>query len=139
MNKDGPVIIIYDDASSQKLLFEVFVKLEYSNEILFFFDIDKALDYLEKDNRIPFLFFLEVNLHLSDRLLFKIKQQKNAALQTVPYLFFSQSYDHQVVTHAHKSNNQGYFIMNDLEDTVEVVTVIFEYWKRNISPTNSSF
>jgi hypothetical protein len=135
MNKDGPVIIIYGDANSQKLLFEVFVKLEYSNEIVFFFDIDKALDYLEKGKKVPFLIFLEISLLLADKILFKMKQQKNAALQTVPYLFFSQSYDHQVVTHANKANNQGYFIMQDLDDTVELVTVIIEYWKRNISPT----
>jgi hypothetical protein len=38
MNKSGPVIIIEDDQDDQEVLAEVFRRLEYPNEIIFFSD-----------------------------------------------------------------------------------------------------
>ena len=37
INKNGPVIIIEDDADDQEFLTEIFQKLNYQNKILFFF------------------------------------------------------------------------------------------------------
>ena len=36
-NKNGPVIVIEDDRDDQEFLVEIFQKLNYQNEILFFF------------------------------------------------------------------------------------------------------
>ncbi|CAM3379284.1 Response regulatory domain-containing protein [Flavobacterium chungbukense] len=36
MNKSGPIIIIEDDLDDQSILNEVFLSLNYPNEIIFF-------------------------------------------------------------------------------------------------------
>lgn len=46
LNKNGPIIIIEDDADDQEFLTEIFQKLNYQNKILFFFDGQEALDYI---------------------------------------------------------------------------------------------
>jgi hypothetical protein len=38
MNKDGPILIIEDDADDQEILIDVFKELGFTNEVLFFFD-----------------------------------------------------------------------------------------------------
>jgi len=139
MSKDGPVIIVNEDASSQKILFEVFHTLEYTNEIVFFYDIDKAFEYLQNGGTPPLLLLLEINLHSMDKLLLNLKFQKKSALQVIPYIFFSRTYDHTVVMHTSTSPNHGFFVMKNLDDTIESITVIMEYWKRSVSPFDFSF
>src|SRR4051812_35771836 len=139
MNRDGPVIVINNDVNSQKLLIVVFDKLEYSNEIVFFIDANDATEYLDKSKKDPFLILIEVNVDLADRLLFKQKLQKKYALQIIPHIFFSSTYDQRIVAHASSANNQGFFIMKDVDETVDLVTVIIEYWKRNASPFDFSY
>ena len=138
MNRDGPVIIINNDLNNQKLLLEVFNKLEYTNEVVFFNYVDKALDYLEKSKKNPFLILLEINQHLTESLPFKIQLQRNAALQTIPHIFFSRNYDKKIVAQAYSLNNQGFFIMKNVDDMVDLITVVIEYWKRTVSPLDFS-
>ena len=47
INKNGPIIVIEDDADDQDFLITIFQKLNYQNKVLFFFDgqaadIDRA-------------------------------------------------------------------------------------------------
>ena len=46
MNKNGPIVIIEDDQEDQEILSEIFKSPDYPNEIIFFTDGHKALDYL---------------------------------------------------------------------------------------------
>jgi CheY-like chemotaxis protein len=62
VNKNGPVIIIEDDPDDQEFLTEVFQKLNYQNKILFFFDGEKALEYINTTNDLPFLILSDINL-----------------------------------------------------------------------------
>ena len=55
MNKNGPVIVIEDDMDDQEILDEIFKKLDYKNEIIFFKDGNEALEYLDKTEILPFL------------------------------------------------------------------------------------
>src|SRR4051794_37861033 len=128
MGRDGPVIIIHNDSNSQKLLVEVFDKLEYSNELVFFNDVDVALEYIEKSKKTPFLILIEVNPQSTDKYLVKIKLQRNYALQMVPHIFFSRTFDQKIIAHASNLNNQGFFIVKNVDDTVELIIVIIEYW-----------
>jgi hypothetical protein len=139
MGRDGPVIIIHNDSNSQKLLVEVFDKLEYSNELVFFNDVDVALEYIEKSKKTPFLILIEVNPQSTDKYLVKIKLQRNYALQMVPHIFFSRTFDQKIIAHASNLNNQGFFIVKNVDDTVELIIVIIEYWKRNVSPFDYSY
>jgi hypothetical protein len=50
LNKNGPVIIIEDDADDQGFLVEIFRKLNYQNKVLFFFDGQEALEHINTSN-----------------------------------------------------------------------------------------
>ena len=52
MNSKGPVIVIEDDIDDKEILEEVFQKLGYTNELLFFTDGQAALDFLNSTTYI---------------------------------------------------------------------------------------
>ena len=62
MNRNGPVVIIEDDRDDQDLLLEVFTKLNYKNEVIFFIDSEKALEYLNRTDISPFLILSDINM-----------------------------------------------------------------------------
>ncbi|RYF82173.1 MAG: hypothetical protein EON98_11570, partial [Chitinophagaceae bacterium] len=55
MESNGPVIIIEDDSDDKEMLDEVFQKLGYGNQLLFFTDGQQALDFLNSSDVVPFL------------------------------------------------------------------------------------
>ena len=57
MNQGGPIIIIEDDLDDQELLGEAFKQLNVMNEVIFFSDSYKALDYLVTTHIKPFIIF----------------------------------------------------------------------------------
>ena len=62
VNKNGPVIIIEDDADDQDFLTEIFQKLNYQNKILFFRDGQEALDHINVTDELPFLILSDINM-----------------------------------------------------------------------------
>jgi CheY-like chemotaxis protein len=62
VNRNGPIIILEDDIDDQDILKEVFINLDYSNELLFYPDGYKALEFLEISDVIPFLILSDVNV-----------------------------------------------------------------------------
>ena len=139
MNSNGPVIVIEDDLDDQDVLKEVFKKLGYKNEICFFSDGQKALNYLNKTDVIPFLILSDINIPKLDgfALRSKIKMDAKLQLKCIPYLFFSTASTQKAVIDAYSMSVQGFFIkqskMSEIEKTI---TVIMEYWKRCASPNN---
>jgi len=53
MNRNSAIIIIEDDQDDQEILTEVFKNLKYTNELFFFTDGQKALDFLDSSDIIP--------------------------------------------------------------------------------------
>lgn len=139
MNKNGPVVIIEDDADDQDILKEIFIKLDYPNEVLFFYDGQEALDYLLKTDRLPFLILSDINMPKLDgfALRSKIKTDADLQLKCIPYLFFSTAINQKAVIDAYSMSVQGFFVketkMAELEKTI---SVIMEYWKRCAAPNN---
>ena len=62
MNKNGPIIVIEDDEDDQQMLVEIFKKLGYSNNVIYFFDGNKALQYLNQIDVKPFLILSDINM-----------------------------------------------------------------------------
>ncbi|MGZ3853868.1 MAG: response regulator, partial [Flavisolibacter sp.] len=62
MNKEGPIIVIEDDADDQELLDEVFRNLGYVNKIIYFHDGNDALLYLNRSEVQPFLILSDINM-----------------------------------------------------------------------------
>lgn len=139
MNKNGPVIVIEDDADDQAVLKEIFETLGYSNEVLFFWDGQAALDFLHKAETVPFLILSDINMPKLDgfALRAKLKTDADLSLKCIPYLFFTTALNKQAVIDAYSLSVQGFFVkqtsMVELEKTIGA---IMEYWKRCAAPNN---
>ena len=139
MNRNGPVIIIEDDEDDQDLLKEIFNKLEYSNELHFFSDGYKALDFLNESGVIPFIILSDINLPKLDgfALRNKIKMDEKLQLRCIPYLFFSTAINQEAVINAYSLSVQGFFLkQNSAGELEKTIRVIMEYWQRCAAPNN---
>ena len=111
MNKNGPVIIIEDDEDDQDFLTEVFQKLNYPNKIIFFNDSQKALDFLNRADTIPFLILSDINMPKLSGFELRNKLRVDAQLQLkcIPYLFLTTALNEQTVIDAYSASVQGFF------------------------------
>ena len=91
MNRNGPIIILEDDIDDQELLTEAFKNLKYSNELMFFVDGHRALEFLNDSDITPFLILSDINLPKLDGFALRNKIRMDAKLQLrcIPYLLFS--------------------------------------------------
>lgn len=139
MNKNGPIIIIEDDTDDQDMLKEVFGKLPYTNELFFFPDGQKALDFLNASDVIPFLILSDINLPKLDgfALRSKIKMDAELQIRCIPYIFFSTAMNQKAVIDAYSMSVQGFFEKQiSFKELEKTITVIMEYWKRCAAPNN---
>lgn len=138
MNKNGPVVVIEDDEDDQLLLTDIFKRLNYENEIIFFKDGNEALLYLNKIEVVPFLVLSDVNMPKINgfELRSKIHTNEQLHVKCIPYLFFTTNANKQSVIDAYAMSVQGFFIkpndMNVLESTIKT---IMEYWTHCIAPS----
>lgn len=137
MNKGGPIIIIEDDLDDQEILTEVFQELNYKNEIIFFDDGEKALEYLTATAIKPFIIFSDINMpKLSGmELREKIHQNEDLRLKSIPYLFFSTSAEQSHVVDAYSKSIQGFFVKpTGYNEIKEIIKTIVSYWEACVSP-----
>ena len=139
MNKNGPIIILEDDADDQEMLKEVFQKLKYPNEVIFFKNGEEALEFLNKADTLPFIILSDINLPKLNgfELRAKLKTDAELELKCIPYLFFSTASNQRTVIDAYSLSVQGFFVkqtsMKELEKTI---SVIMEYWSRCEAPNS---
>jgi CheY-like chemotaxis protein len=139
MNKNGPVIIIEDDLDDQELLTEIFNRLNYPNEVIFFSDGQAALKYLNHPDILPFLILSDINLPklTGFELRTKLKTDADLAVKCIPYLFFSTSLNQKAVIDAYSLSVQGFFEkQTSLAELEKTISIIMEYWKRCAAPNN---
>ena len=139
MNKNGPVIIIEDDIDDELFLTEIFAKLNYQNEVLFFHDGELALEHINTTHDLPFLILSDINMPKTTgfALREKLKTDEKLSNKCIPYLFFSTASNQKSVIDAYSLSVQGFFVkppsMIELEKTI---TVIMEYWRRCAAPND---
>lgn len=139
MNKNGPVIIIEDDPDDQDFLEGIFKKLDYPNKIMFFFDGQEALDYINKSEILPFLILSDINMPKLNgfELRNKLKTDAELNIKCIPYLFFSTALNQKAVIEAYSMSVQGFFVkQNTLSELEKTISVIMEYWKRCAAPND---
>jgi CheY-like chemotaxis protein len=140
MNKDGPIIIIEDDPDDQEILKEIFQELNYTtNELIFFSDGRKALEFLNQPKILPFIILSDINLPKLNgfELRSKLKTDAELAIKCIPYLFFSTALNQKAVIDAYSMSAQGFFVKdNSMSELKKTITVIVEYWKRCAAPNN---
>jgi CheY-like chemotaxis protein len=137
--KHGPVIIIEDDDDDRAFLTEVFEKLNYTNKIMFFYDGQEALDYIDQSGGRPFLILSDINMPKVDGFELRKKLKTDAALQLkcIPYLFFSTALNEKSVVDAYGMSIQGFFIkQNSISELEKTISIIMEYWKRCAAPND---
>ncbi|HEY0031002.1 MAG TPA: response regulator [Bacteroidia bacterium] len=137
MNKAGPIIIIEDDRDDQEILLAIFKELDYKNEIVFFDEGEKALDYLTATAIEPFIIFSDINLPKLNgmELREKIIENEDLRIKSIPYLFFSTSAEQKHVVDAYSKSIQGFFIKPDSYNEIKnTIKIIVEYWQKCVSP-----
>jgi CheY-like chemotaxis protein len=138
MVKMGPIIVIEDDIDDQEILSEVFKKLNYSNEVLFFADGEKALDYISDAHVKPFLILSDINMPKINgfELRKRIHTNEELTIKCIPYLFFTTVADNKAVLEAYSLSVQGFFIKPDsISELESTMKKIIEYWQQCYAPT----
>ena len=138
MNKGGPIIIIEDDADDQELLTQIFDKLQYPNEVIFFKDGNEALRFLTNTDVRPFLILSDINMPVINGFELRNRVFTNEQLQSrcIPYLFFTTGANKKAVVDAYALSVQGFFVkptsMDGLENTIKKIV---DYWQECIAPS----
>ena len=139
MNSKGPIIIIEDDPDDQEMLNDIFKKLNYPNEVIFFLDGQEALVFLNRTDIVPFLILSDINMPKLDgfELRNKIHTDAQLKIKCIPYLFFSTASSQKAVIEAYSLSVQGFFLkQNSMSELEKTIKVIMEYWKRCVAPNN---
>ena len=132
MNKNGPIVIIEDDPDDQEIFSEVLKELEYSNQIVFFSDGEKALHYLTNSGDNPFLIISDVNMPKLDgfQLRDKVQNNEQLKLKCIPYLFFTTSAAQEAVISAYSKSIQGFFVKpSNYHELKRIMKNIIMYWQ----------
>ena len=141
MKKSGHIIVIEDDLDDQYILAGIFKKLNYKNEVIYFSDGHKALEYLITTDDQPFLILSDVNMPKLNGLELrrKIHENEKLSLRCIPYLFFTTSANNKSVLDAYSMSVQGYFMkpskVSDLENTIRKIV---DYWLECYAPSEFS-
>ncbi len=121
------------------MLFEIFKKLNITNQIIFFENGELALEYLQKPDNEPFLILSDINLpRLSGfELRERVFTNKELSKKCIPYIFLTTSASKQEVTNAYAFSAQGFFKKPNSFDEIErAISAIIEYWKMCYSPSD---
>ena len=137
VNKNGPVIIIEDDEDDRDFLIEVFDKLNYQNEILFFADGEAAYEHIVNSREKPFLILSDINMPKLSGFALRDKLKMDAKLSNkcIPYLFFSTAANQKAVIDSYSKSVQGFFVKQaSISELEKTISVIMEYWRRCAAP-----
>src|SRR5687768_2211704 len=121
------------------MLTVVFQNLKYPNELIFFSDGEKALEFIYVRSVVPFIILSDINLPklTGFELRQKLKTDANLALRCIAYLFFSTALNQRAVIDAYSLSVQGFFVKQDsMAELEKTISVIMEYWKRCAAPNN---
>src|SRR5688572_16830355 len=115
MNKNGPIVIIEDDIDDREILDEIFKELNFKNEIIYFGEGEKALEYFTATAIEPFIILSDINLPRLNgiELREKIHTNEDLRIKCIPYLFFSTTAEQKYVVDAYSKSVQGFFVKPD--------------------------
>ena len=136
----GPIIIVDDDKEDQEIYSEAIKTIGIPNQIRFFDEGQKLLDYLATTEEQPFIILSDVNMPKMNGLELKERIQKNVYLQEkgIPFVFISTNANASIIRKAHVLGVQGYFEKpNNIGDIRKMLKILFDYWElcRHINNT----
>ncbi|MGZ5134668.1 MAG: response regulator [Flavitalea sp.] len=137
MAKSGPILVIEDDEDDQEILTEVFKELAYENEVIFFADGYKALEYLNAPTIRPFLIISDINMPKLTGFELRdiVQNNEDLRMRCIPFLFFTTSASPKDVIRAYSKSSQGFFVKQDDHEQIrDTMRRIIDYWKDCIYP-----
>lgn len=131
MAKQGPLILVDDDAEDQELMLLSLEEVGNSNEVKVFQSAEAALEFLYSAEQPPFMIVSDINMPKMNGIEFK-KEIDNCNIlrqQCIPFVFLTTST--RFVDETCSLNIQGYFEKgNSLDDLNETMRTILSYWRR---------
>lgn len=137
MNVLGPIIIIEDDLDDQEFLEEIFKELDIKNEVIYFTNGVKALQYLTTSCVKPFIIISDINMPILNGLALrgKIHNNEQLRIKCIPYLFLSTTAEQGHVIEAYSKSVQGFFTKpHKISDLKNMIKKIIDYWTICVSP-----
>jgi CheY-like chemotaxis protein len=132
MAKQGPIIIIEDDADDEEILKEVLQELKMDNRVICFEACSEAWDYLKTTTDRPLIIFCDINLPKQSGLSFKkqIDEDDQLRQKSIPFVFYTTSINQQDIDEAYsKMTVQGYFQKaSNYKDIKRTIKVVLDYW-----------
>ena len=130
--KNGPIIIIEDDADDKKLLEDVLRELKIHNSITWFDNCHRALQYLRETPVQPFIIFSDV--YMPGFTGIELKRQIDAdpelRKKSIPFVFLTTTITQETVDEAYSDMTvQGFFAKEySYEKLKETLKIIVDYW-----------
>jgi CheY-like chemotaxis protein len=136
MNRQGPIVIIEDDAEDRELLTLACHEIGRPNKLKFFADGVSAYEYLTETADRPFLIISDVTMpgmtgfELRARLLDEMPPERQ-----VPHIFLTNGITPSLKKLAYTMGVQGLFQKPDSYPAlVQLLTRLLDYWEECISP-----
>ena len=132
MPTSGPVLIVENDEDDYELMLLAFQSIGVRNEIVFFRNGEKALNYLLGETRNPFLILCDINMPGMGgfELREAINEREQLKKKAVPFIFLTTSERMSDVNKAYELTVQGYFTKADtLPALTGQIKAIVDYWR----------
>ena len=139
MAKLGPIIIAEDDPDDQEILRDILQELHVQNELKFFDNGQKVLDYLMQTIDHPFMILSDVNLlgMNGHDLKARINAHPELSKRTIPFIFLTTSVEPNILRRSYEMKAQGYFQKGDsMDQMLNMMNIIIQYWTLCKYPTN---
>jgi CheY-like chemotaxis protein len=136
MNKN-PIIIVDDDNDDLELMQQALEQLNIENEIVFFNDGLKFLEFIKGTHNKTFFILCDINMSPINGLELKerIFQDEELRLKCVPFVFVSTSGASSSIMKAYSYGVQGYFIKpGTFEEMKNMLQCIVNYWQCSQHP-----
>jgi len=139
MAKLGPIIIAEDDLDDQEILRDILRELHVQNELKFFDNGQKVMDYLLQTIDHPFMILSDVNLlgMNGHDLKARINAHPELSKRTIPFIFLTTSVEPNILRRSYEMKAQGYFQKGDsMDQMLNMMNIIIQYWTLCKYPTN---
>ena len=126
-----PIMYIDDDEDDQDVFKNAIASLGVNRRVISFWNGAEALNYLQSQKVHPFIIFCDINMPKMNGLELRkrLSENKQLALNSVPFIFYSTNADERFVNMAYELTVQGYFKKpSDNEEIKEQLKKIIDYW-----------
>jgi CheY-like chemotaxis protein len=138
MNKN-PIIVVDDDLDDLDIIKQVFTELKVENEIIYFDNGFKFLEYMWTTDKPTFFILCDMNLVIINGLELKRKiyEDSRLRLKCVPFILSSTMKASSAIMEAYSFGVQGYFVKpNNIKEYTDMIHAMIIYWSYSQHPNS---